>query len=324
MKKFVLGMIGLSLSASIYASASSEIPANYVPAINQTQDKEKVVKQYVPVPMPGQLMPASKRALVAHYDTKHLTGIAAVKAANERSEQQPSSSQYINSIMTYYYMPGALYQIYAAPLNITDLELQGGEQIVSVGAGDTLRWEVSRTFSGTGNERHEHLLIKPVEEGLTNSLVVTTNFRTYHLELHSTSNTYMASVTWRYPSQNASNETSGTVQTFSNQAEAGEGPKSTIPNLTLGNLDFNYEANIFSEKTPTWVPIMVFSNGEKTFLQFPSHMQVAPALFIGEPNNERMVNYRVEGNYYIVDQVVRSLILRVGQTDPVIVQIIHR
>jgi type IV secretion system protein VirB9 len=146
-------------------------------------------------PLPGQMMPLPSKKSSGR---TNLSGEDAITAANQKASQIPTSSHYINSIMTFDYMPGALYQIYSAPLRVTDVQFQEGEHINSVGAGDTLRWQVSKTFSGAGLTRAEHLLVKPTDEGLTNSLVVTTDKRTYHLMLHSTPNTYMASVAWHY------------------------------------------------------------------------------------------------------------------------------
>ena len=44
-----------------------------------------------------------------------------------------------------------------------------------------------------------HVLVKPIAEGLRTNLVITTDRRVYCLELQSTPETYMASVSWRYP-----------------------------------------------------------------------------------------------------------------------------
>ena len=48
---------------------------------------------------------------------------------------------------------GALYQVYTAVGQITDIALQPGEQLVGAGpvaAGDTVRWIIGDTESGSG------------------------------------------------------------------------------------------------------------------------------------------------------------------------------
>ncbi len=50
---------------------------------------------------------------------------------------------------------GALYQVYAAPGQITDIALAPGEPLVGSGpvaAGDTVRWIIGDTESGTGHQ----------------------------------------------------------------------------------------------------------------------------------------------------------------------------
>lgn len=254
--------------------------------------------KYIPVPMPGQLM-----SLKNTKSSDRLIGEAAIEAANKKAIKQPNSGEYINSIMTFDYMPGALYQIYAAPLSVTDVQFQNNEHIVAVGAGDTLRWQVSKTYSGVGANRQEHLLIKPVDEGLTNSVVVTTDQRTYHLMLHSTPKTYMASVTWRYP------ESEGLVTKFDDNPDS-------ISNITSGvdisRLNFSYQVKLIKGSKPDWYPRMVFNDGSKTYIKFSPEVQDLPTLFVGDAKSNQITNYRVQGNYYIVDGIFRSAYLRGG------------
>lgn len=232
-----------------------------------------------------------------------IVGTSAIDAANRKALRRPNSKEYLNSTMTFNFIAGELYQIYCAPLRVTDIQLQMGEQIIATGAGDTLRWQVSKTFSGAGGMRIEHLLIKPVEEDLTNSLVVTTNMRTYHLLLKSTAQTYIASVAWNYP------ESEDLTQNFSDQDSA------SLPTLDLNKLDFNYNITIPKGAKLDWQPQMVFNDGNKTYIKFAGQMQEAPTLFVGGLKNDQIINYRVAGNYYIVDRVIDQAQLRCGQNN---------
>lgn len=243
---------------------------------------------------------------------QRLIGAKAIDAANRKALRQPNSKAYLNSIMTFSFVPGELYQIYCAPLRVTDVQLQMGEHIIAIGAGDTLRWQVSKTFSGSGGMRVEHLLIKPVEEDLTNSLVITTDMRTYHLLLKSTEKTYVASVAWNYP------ESDDLTQNLSDQ----DSPNA--PNVDLSKLDFNYNIAIPKDSKLDWQPQMVFNDGNKTYLKFSAHMQEAPTLFAGNSKSNQILNYRVSGNYYIVDRVVDQVQLRCGINNAVVIQITHK
>ena len=254
----------------------------------------------VPVPVPGQLMSLKKGS------SKHLIGEAAIEEANKKAVKQPTSGAYINSIMTFDFMQGALYQIYAAPLSVTDVQFQAGEHIVAAAAGDTVRWQVSKTYSGVGATRQEHLLIKPTDEGLTNSLVVTTDLRTYHIMLHSTPKTYMASVTWRYPTSD------NLVTNFEDDPSSDDGIADLTNGVDVNRITFNYDIKLLKGPMPDWYPKVVFNDGNKTYIKFTSQAQETPSLFIGDKKNNAITNFRVQGNYYVVDKVVEKALLRGG------------
>lgn len=320
--KNVCLLISLFLLQICIAEANGPTDAsdvNYSVAVMKNTSTTKTVTKYVPVPVRGQLMSVSGSKSSTSKD--RLIGQDAVLAANKKALRQANSRNYINSIMTFDYMDGALYQIYAAPLKVTDIQFQPNEHIVSVGAGDTLRWQVSRTYSGSSGGREEHLLVKPTDEDLENSLVITTDQRTYHLNLKSTAGTYMASVAWRYPSSD------GLLQNIgddggANSAASGIGSGG----LDLNHLDFNYTYKIINSRTPpTWMPQSIFNDGSKTFIKFPAQMQEAPTLFVGtSAKNDQIVNYRVDGNFYIVDRVITQAQLRSGNPSDPAVQISHR
>jgi type IV secretion system protein VirB9 len=125
-----------------------------------------------------------------------------VEQANDAARVQPSGADYLNAIQVYPFSDGALYQIYAAPGVITDIALEGGEQLVGSGpvaAGDTVRWIIGDTESGAGAAKRVHILVKPTRADLITNLIINTDRRTYHLELRATETTYMASVSWVYP-----------------------------------------------------------------------------------------------------------------------------
>ena len=122
--------------------------------------------------------------------------------ANGAARVQPTRAGYINAVQVYPFSDGALYQLYAAPGEITDIALEAGEQLVGTGpvaAGDTVRWIIGDTESGSGATKRVHILVKPTRPDLVTNLVINTDRRTYHLELRSAEKTYMASVSWAYP-----------------------------------------------------------------------------------------------------------------------------
>src|SRR5206468_8232718 len=119
--------------------------------------------------------------------------------ANEEARVAPARDGFINAIQVWPYADGALYQLYASPGRVTDIALQEGEELISVSAGDTVRWIVGDTTSSSGASQRVHVLVKPIRSKLKTNLVITTNRRIYLLELTSTDQTWMASASWNYP-----------------------------------------------------------------------------------------------------------------------------
>ncbi|CAL7962567.1 type IV secretion system protein TrbG [Gammaproteobacteria bacterium] len=306
-KIIALALVCASLCACQNLKAEKDVnPGSYSLAANTGSGPKHV--EYVPVPMPGQFM--SKKAK----KSERLTGEAAINAANKKAVKQPNSGEYINSIMTFDYMQGALYQIYCAPLSVTDIQFQNNEHIIAVGAGDTTRWVVTKVFSGIGASKQEHLFVKPHDEELTNSLVITTDMRTYHLMLHSTSKTYMASVAWRY----SDSEGSMLTALDDNLSDSGD----VANTIDVSRLRFNYLVKKIKGPQPDWFPKMVFNDGNKTYIKFPAQMQEAPNLFIGTGDKtNQVVNYRVQGDYYVIDNVIYWAQLCSGPDNSTTVQI---
>lgn len=181
-------------------------------------------------------------------------------------------------------------------MSVTDIQFQNNEHIVAVGAGDTTRWLVTKASSGVGANKQEHLFVKPVDEELTNSLVITTDMRTYHLMLHSTNKTYMASVAWRY-----ADSESGILANIDDVSTDGGDIANTID---VDKLRFSYQYKVIKGSKPDWFPRMVFNDGKKTYIKFSGNMQETPNLLVGVGKNYQIINYRVQGDYYVIDNVI--------------------
>jgi len=100
----------------------------------------EIVQLPQPLPLPGQLkpIPGGRTAPPEAADPR-----VRVDQANGAARVQPTRAGYINAVQVYPFSDGALYQLYAAPGEITDIALEAGEQLVGTGpvaAGDTVRW----------------------------------------------------------------------------------------------------------------------------------------------------------------------------------------
>jgi type IV secretion system protein VirB9 len=238
---------------------------------------------------------------------------ARVAAANRAAIREPRSAGYVNAVQVYPWTEGVLYRLYAAPERVTDIALQAGEAIVSVAAGDTVRWTVGDTTSGSGEGKRTHILVKPFSAGLHTNLVITTDRRTYHLQLESTSTTAMAAISWTYPRDE--------LIALRRQREAAAAAKPIASNVSVANLNFNYA---ISGDRPTWRPLRAFDDGRQTYIEFAPSIAVgeAPPLFvIGEDGEAQLVNYRVAGRYYVVDRLFGAAELRLGKKHQKVVRI---
>src|SRR3546814_3848708 len=101
---------------------------------------------------------------------------------------------FVNAVQVYPFVEGTIYQCYTAPGFVTDIALQPGEDIVAVASGDTARWVIGDTTSGTGESERSHILVKPFAAGLSPNLVITSDRRSYHVRLVSTARTAMAAM----------------------------------------------------------------------------------------------------------------------------------
>ena len=266
----------------------------------------RVVETPKPLPLPGQLKPVDGgKAKTESSDPKQR-----ISAANEAARMQPVRDGFINAVQVYPFSAGALYQVYAAPGQVTDIALQPGEQLVGSGpvaAGDTVRWIVGDTESGSDDRRQVHILVKPTRPDLQTNLVINTNLRTYHLELRSTEKTYMASVSWQYPQDQLIALRRQNVRAAETQAVAS--------GVDISKLNFRYR--IEGDAAP-WKPLRAFDDGSKVYIEFPSGIgqgEMPPLFVIGASGNSELVNYRARQNYYVVDRLFAAAELRLGDKD---------
>lgn len=238
---------------------------------------------------------------------------AQVVAANKAALREPVRGGFIHAVQVYPYAEGVLYRLYAAPERVSDIVLQPGETIVSVAAGDTVRWTVGDTSSGSGETRRTHILVKPFAAGLSTNLVITTDRRVYRLQLTSTAATAMAAIRWTYPQDE--------LLAIARQKAAAEAARPVADGVAVEHLNFHYR--ITGDK-PDWRPLRAFDDGRQTWIEFPPSIGQgeAPPLFVLGPDDKAaLVNYRVAGRFYVVDRLFGAAELRLGGKRQKIVRI---
>lgn len=309
--KKIVYISAFSALLSSCAATKQQSMVHYTEATPIIETKEELIEIPKPVYMPNQWKKLPNKASSKKAETNP---VDIINSANKDSTQVPVPEGMINSMMTYDYMEGALYQVYTAPRRITSIMLQPGEQLVSAAAGDTSRWLLSPVTSGAGETQQTHILIKPTREDLETNLFITTNKRTYNMELASNDDTYMAAIKWNYPYD--------MVLAKKAEIEASTNKNVTLTNVNVNQLDFNYKIN--GKRRYKWTPVRVYNDSAKTFIQFPRHVLVdeLPVLFVeGKGGETQLVNYRVKKDYFIVDKLFESAQLRLGTKNQEIVTI---
>ncbi|MAE22651.1 MAG: P-type conjugative transfer protein TrbG [Pseudomonas sp.] len=263
----------------------------------------EVVAVPEPLPLPGQLMPLPVQDETPPTPEPE-DSRERVSLANAEARMAPTREGYINAIQVWPFTDGALYQVYTSPGRVTMIALQPGEELVTVAAGDTVRWIVGDTSSGGGDELRVNVLVKPTRTALKTNLVITTSRRTYLIELTSTERAWMASVSWDYPRDR--------LLALQRQSQAAQSTAPVDTGLTLENIRFRYA---ISGSNPPWKPLRAFDDSEKVYIQFPAGIaqgELPPLFVIGAQGDGQLVNYRFRAPYYIVDRLFGAAELRLG------------
>ena len=295
----------LLMSACAAHRRPPEIPlADPVEAhrVAETPAPMKIVEMPQALALPGQLKPVDREG----DNTSKPSGAptASVMTANRLARIEPSRDGYVNATQVWPFSAGALYQVYGSPGRVTDIALENTEELISISAGDTVRWVIGDTLSGEGAGKRVHLLVKPTRADLHTNLVVNTDRRTYHMELTATRETWMASVSWNYPQE--------TLVALNNANRRAEAAAPIAEGLALEHLQFRYE--VTGDK-PSWRPLRAFDDGQKVYIQFPSGIaqgDMPPLFVIGPVGEAQLVNYRVRAPYYVVDRLFGAAELRLG------------
>ena len=242
---------------------------------------------------------------VARGGTAAGTPAGRVENANAAARVEPRREGYYNAIQIYPWSEGALYQVYAAVGQITTIALEPGESLTGAGpiaAGDTTRWIIGDTESGSGPTRRVHVLVKPTRPDISTNLVITTDRRIYMIELRAREALYMPAVAWAYPTPPPGSR----VTTPS---------APVIPAETARNYRYGLQVQ---GSSPPWRPVSVFDDGRRVYVVFPRGIvqgEMPPLFVLGSDGEPQIVNSRIHRNVLIVDRLFGAAELRLGSGD---------
>ena len=198
--------------------------------------------------------------------------------------------------------------IIAAPLQVSNVELQAGETVNEIVVGDSARWMVASGAAGTGPGSTVHLFIKPVDAGLETSAVITTDRRVYHLRLVSQRSGHTPYVGFLYSDELLHQA----AQKRAKDARDREWASTSLDGkpIDLSALNFNYEV----KGKAAWKPERVYDDGQQTFIRLPEKSKSGemPVLLVRKGSQDVLVNYRVKEQAMIVDGLFERIALVIG------------
>ncbi len=253
------------------------------------------------------------------------TGAAAARAATVRGSGRRSKNIKQNGkwpvyktaqLVLYPYGEDPEPVVDCEPLRTTDIQLQPGETITDVAMGDTERWMATPAASGDPRNPVPHLAVKPQVPGIETNLTIYTTKHIYHLLLRSRGRHAMQEVEFYYPDELLTAMKEADAAAAKAKQEAVDPPGDSDDVVKVANVDpaqLNFAYTVAGANVP-WKPIRAFDDGSHVYIQMPAGMKTseAPALLINAGSGTQMVNYRVEGNYYVVDRLFTDAILVSG------------
>ena len=290
-----------------YAAAANAAPAPVSLGVGAAPTSSLTPKAVPPAPTVEDVRRAERRLarLRSQVHSEEIADSGLVKA---------SDSSHVRARVQFPYLEGSIYEIYAAPDRMTAIELQPGEHLTTDNerpkAADTVQWIADAVTAGEGPEKRTIILVKPIVTGVETNMLIPTNRHVYHLLLRSDTQTYMPLVGFSYPFDEAKAKDAAAAA----EAKVEESrERVTVP---PEKLTFNYR---IKGSRVVWKPVRVFDDGTKTYIEMAPEVQSweAPALFVMEGDTPLLVNYRVKGDYYIVDRLFEHAQLRVGNRSAV-------
>lgn len=202
------------------------------------------------------------------------------------------------------YRENEVYRVFVQVDQLTDIYLELGEMMMGEPArSDPLRFITAASMSEEKGQIRQHVYVKPTEAGLTSTLIINTNRRSYHLILYSYTDLYTPIVRWTYEEHSAMGLTNNIRPVQSTD----------FVNIDLRFLNDDYKMNTPVSKT-YWIPEKVYDDGQKTYILLPEIVlqREFPAAF---ENKNDIVNYRTLDSLIIIDKLIEKISLKLdGKT----------
>lgn len=175
------------------------------------------------------------------------------------------------------------------------IELENGEEIVTISMGDSVSWQV--VPSGP------RIFLKPVEPDATTNMTVVTNKRTYNFELHARDTENIDDPKMVFALRFVYGRGAGIA--VNNYIDS-------VPDPTIEPEKYNFNYSLAGPEEIS--PVRIFDDGKFTYFQFRNKNAEIPAFFLVHADgSESLINFRTRGDYIVVERVGAQFTLRHGQ-----------
>jgi P-type conjugative transfer protein TrbG len=200
--------------------------------------------------------------------------------------------------------------------HLTDIALAPGETIFPpLHVGDSASWKFHPANSRTGGKSISHILVKPIDAGLSTNMVIETNKRTISVSLSSRARDYMPLVSLDLPEDEDADFTNYAARL--EKATANQPASTCDQSPVVPPQQFTIDGD-----RPSWRPIQVYQVstpvGIKTCVDFPSDIGSTslPALLALADDGgwfsgptKTVVNVRFVNRRFIVDEALSRFVL---------------
>jgi type IV secretion system protein VirB9 len=205
-----------------------------------------------------------------------------------------------------------------AALRTTDIQLQPGETVTDLAVGDQERWMATPASSGDPREPVPHIALKPQAAGIETNLTIYTTKHIYHLILRSRGRA-MQEVEFYYPDELLTAMKDADAEAAKQTAQEtavdppGDASGGVVKVAAVDPSQLNFSYQISGPNVP-WRPLRAFDDGSHVYIQIAQGMKSseAPALLISAGGGTQMVNYRLVGDYFVVDRLFDQALLVSG------------
>lgn len=207
--------------------------------------------------------------------------------------------------VTYEYHDESMYKVETCVGYVTDIRLHPGEKITGVIAGDTKQWSVLNSIvAGTS-----HIYVKPLASNISTDMIVNTSQRSYRFILEA-GRGYNPLVAFQFTTEMYQKLAHTRVYKNKDQKQFFDiFTQEKNGKIIDKTMNYKYTTKVKGNIDKSLCPVKIFDDGTRTYIEMSTNKYDLPVLYnvdeMGKKPKLTLVNYRVNGKYFIADRVFK-------------------